>query len=300
LRYTRTMPLTNIEIQKSISELPDNIKNAVINFDWATEILDIAHEHNIQIDEADIFRQQTLLVILGKSSAESYEKKLMAEMNIPKSLATSLVDEANHRIFFELQKRAFSKDELEDLEQNDDDLIYSDRYHEPINHSDVKNILKNEGVELIDEEPKIHDEDLHNEISAILQGTDTPITAPKRENSSLNVSANAHASNKQNDYHEPIETSDLKGIKTNSVDTSILRKQYQTTPEKIFSEEPTQSQKITGRDLGQGNTIISKLDKHIMENPFIAKTDASDVSPSKEEQIREEGDFLEHLNKDEY
>lgn len=291
------MKLTNAEIQKSIAELPDNIKQAVVTFDWAQEILEIAHEHNMQIDDADDFRHQTLLVILGKIRAEDYEKGLVSELGLSKDLAETLVSKANQRIFLALQKRAFPRNgSTIDTENTESTDVSGDPYQESITHNDVKNVLSSEGIELVDEnEVQIFDNDLHNEVSAILSGTE--------KKSSLHVELDPtfksevktqRAEDTPTSYNEPIDSSDLKGIHGHRTDTSIIRTQHQESPDNVFGNKP----RVTGRDFGQGDYKIPTLDKHIMENPFATKTDIITATPTENEQIKKDGDFLSHLKEE--
>ncbi len=293
------MKLSNAEIQQSIAALPDNIKNAVITFDWAKEILDIAHEHNMQIDDADEFRHQTLLVILGKIPAEQYEHNLVSELGFSKQLAASLVDEANSRIFLQLQKRAFSKNNFdnETTTENHDEIISDDPYQEPIEHHELKNILSSEGVHLVDEpEPRIFDNDLHDEVSAILNEVnikDHETTHTETITDDI-PEPNQKPEHTQNPYQEPIDTKDLRGITGHRTNTSIIKTQHHNTPDDIFTDKPRKQ----FPDLGQGDYEFSTIDKHILENPFSAKTETIEASLSENEQIREEGTFLEHLTKE--
>jgi hypothetical protein len=123
------------QIQQALNELPDNIKNTVENFNWAKEILAIARIYEIQIDDIDILRQQTMLVIVGLERAVNYKNNLVTHMNIDDELAEELVYESNTRIFKELQRRAFSKSQ----------------------HTEIADTLREEGIELSDEDTdKLH------------------------------------------------------------------------------------------------------------------------------------------------
>jgi len=276
------MQLTDAQIQQSINRLPENIKQAVVGFDWATEILDIAHKHRLQIDDADNFRHQTLLVILGEVPAEDYEKNLVSEMNISPMVATSLVNDANDHIFQELQKRAFATHTTNSTSNNHDHMVGNDPYLEPLDHADIKDILHSEGIQLVDHhEPEVFDNELHQEVSAILAKTRTsdnpaiekkiasqPEQKPIIKKTGNPIPINKSQPEKAIEYNEPIDDHDLKGIKGHRTNTDIL----------------PQKQKI--------NTL--SLDQRIMENHFTTNNDTIDVSPTATEKIKEEG-FINHL-----
>ena len=109
-------------ILKKIQELPPNIRKAVETFDWSTEVLHIAQDNQIHIDDIETFRNETLLVIVGLTAATDYEKKLVAHMGITHEVAENLVADANQHIFRPLQKMAFSHDDDEYLDDEEEDF----------------------------------------------------------------------------------------------------------------------------------------------------------------------------------
>lgn len=281
------MKLTNLEIQKHIKELPDNIRQAVITFDWAHEILAIAREHNMQIDDADHFRQQTMLVILGILPAEDYLQSIISEVGVSSSTAEQIVHKANTRIFRELQRRAFSK-ETEKTEAEHKDIIL-DPYQEPVAHQDIKDVLSDEGIHLVDEyEPEALDTELHHEVAAIFSGTrnreEEKIELNKEEKPEVSAPAEEEISADPVEYNEPIESQDLRGISSHRTNTEIIAQQA-----------PTTSTTPRIRDLGQGDYVPQSLDKKMFTNRFISKGDSADLSPSETDIIKEEGLFLDHL-----
>jgi hypothetical protein len=101
---------------------------------------------------------------------------------------------------------------------------------------------------------------------------------------------------KINSYNEPIDAKDLQGINGSGIDTTILTTQNQMHPEAAFTQI-NESQEISlERDKSHGLEI--SLDKHLMNNPFIAKGDVIDISPTEQDQIKENGTFLQSLKKE--
>lgn len=105
-------------IQQHIDNLPAHIRRAIKEFDWSEIVLDIAKKHHLGIDEADIFHDQTLLVMLNIEKANNYAMNLVNTLDISQEEAENMVIDANERIFTELQKRAFSSKETSDKEIN--------------------------------------------------------------------------------------------------------------------------------------------------------------------------------------
>jgi len=243
------MKLTEAELQHAIAELPDNIKRAVVQFDWAQVILEIGKDYDMHIDDIETFRYETLLVILGRSDAGEYENILARSLNIPLSKARVLVGKANEQIFSELQHRAFSSDNKENdtiipptspLQKPQND---NDPYHEPISHEDLRGTMRAEGIELLDHDEPFHP---HVEKSGIASETENKIVNPidiHKNNIDYENAAgmddldHSGLSTSNNDYREPIEVDDTTGPKQRSVDTNILKTLHQQEPTGILDTE---------------------------------------------------------------
>ena len=243
------MNLTPRDITKYIAELPDNIRKAVVEFDWAGEVMDIARNHHIQIDDIERFRQETLKVIVGIEPAETYEDRVMEALGVPRATAATLVEEANERIFGELQRRAFSSDDDEQIipPQIQDG---SDPYLEPIDHHDVARHMRDEGIELLD-----HDEPVMN----IHQNQIT--SSSENEHGSPNKVEDDKVEESE-DYREPIEEKDLRGVKQHQADTSILKKMGQVNPDQALDgvdpKEPLEE------------TLDQNLDQNVFNSMVVA------------------------------
>ena len=263
------MRFTNKEIKDLISELPENIREVVIRFNWAEEILAIAKRHNLQIDEVDLFREETLLVILGISSAENYEKKLVQHIGLSDETARILVDEANQNIFSELQRQAFGSKNIETKKETL--FVSNDPYREPIDIKDINTVFKEEGIELLahDTEQNIFPIDIQKDIDELSQSPKDKEQDIEKKRTETLIS-----------YNEDIEDSDYSGIKSHKIDTNILKE----------SSHNIHVQK----NLGDKNLSPQTLDKHILENSFITKGDTIDASPTLQEEIKEEGFFPKH------
>lgn len=276
--YNRDM-INDPLIKKHIQELPKNIRSAVEQFDWSSEILNISQAYHIQIDEIQIFRDETLLVIVGLTAASDFEKNLVKNMGISHELAEKLVAESNEHIFKPLQKMAFAHS--------------TETEEEIIEHDEISNVMSSHGIELVDEfepdpQPVNELQDLANSLfkenNSVVPDSDPefPVNNSSLDEGIPETSSQAH-NDKVINYNEEINESDLRGIANHRIDTSILN---QISPNNAFSEDKAENNNIKNEQ---------SLDADIFENQNISKTEFFNVSPTKEELVVEKGDFLDHI-----
>lgn len=184
-------------IRHALADLPENIQRAVNIFKWEEIIPSIASKYNIQLDEAWIFQEETMKVVVGITPSSAYKKNLMKALSINSQLAESLLFEANTHIFKELQRLAFTSKE----ESVDDDLVRS---------------MKHEGIHLID-----HDEDM----TVVLD--DQP--------EAVYVERTHHEKQRPlTTYHEEISEEDLIGIYGHRINTGDIVKKSNYDVEKTL------------------------------------------------------------------
>lgn len=300
------MKLTNEQVQTAIAKLPANIREAIIHFDWTTEIMNIGRDHHMQIDTIEKFRQETMAIILGYARAKDYEQALI-HAGVEKNTAESVVADANERIFQELQQRAFSH--TDSNQPKEIKIDPSDPYSiEPIEESDIHTALESEGVHLVDHSMEAHPkhEEMDSAIAEITKKLQQGLSATADDNSPEHETETAEPQNPEPEiqnheyqrptsdrfgqslYHEPIDESDMRGIHKHRIDTHILGKESQET----FAEKPLQ--KRSQRDFGQG-ALEQSMDRKIISSPHISKHDHIDLSPSNTEEWKQDGEFLQHL-----
>jgi len=85
-----------------------------MEFSWSRVGLNLAEKYQIQIDEIDIFIEESIMLASGLSTPDEYAENLVVEMGIPKDLAQKLIVDANEQIFLPLQKAAFRKGDTQD------------------------------------------------------------------------------------------------------------------------------------------------------------------------------------------
>lgn len=313
-------------IQDKINTLPENVKHAVEQFDWATEILHIAQDHQLQIDTIESFRRETLLVIVGLTDAADYEKNLVSHMHISDELAEILVSDANEHIFRPLQKIAFTHDRENDKEDR-----------EILNHNEVKDLMNEHGIELVDEfkaEEKPKNElqeladSLFNETKASVSYPQTVIHNSTRnpESDYKNLDSRFRGNDKVIHRNDKVVRGNDKVIRgNNKVDLGERDRVnlHQNTKEKsehtsIEYNEPIESSDLAGiyehrintdilnqtkpEKILQGETLIKKpkeakknIEHRLLNKTHISKTASLDVSPTKAELIKENNEFLKHI-----
>lgn len=237
-------------VEQYLHTLPDNVAKAIENFKWTDVCVEIGEKFHLQIDELEVFKKETLLIAVGAEPASKYQNNLALRMGIPTEIAGQIVDEANDHIFSVLQKMAFTK-------------------QEPETHNEIKNTLKEEGIEIIHDEETLLETDLQNLADSLLGNTNTKEYIIK-ETEEISKTAETETPKKPEaiQYQEPIELSDLAGV-------SKHRTPY----------THHESAKIPD----------TNLSKSLYEKSHLATESSIDVSPSKQEQIKENGDFLRHI-----
>ena len=250
-------------IEKKIKELPQNIQRAIKKSQWEKEISHIAETHHLQIDAMNILMRETLLVIVGLTHAEDFEKNLINHMSIDEELASKLVEDINERVFLLLRKIAFSHEHEEKIHEE-----------EIIPHQELHKTMAEEGITLVDENEDDTNEVIEHHISQVAKEEkkiqETKIQDKKgiEENTDRN---NKEKKDKKIIYQEPIEEKDKLGIYEHRIDTSILSPNRET------------------------NTNTKKIEQKLYSETHISHNEHFDVSPTQAEQIKEDGSFLEHI-----
>lgn len=273
------MKFSHEQINQLISELPDNIRTVVEGFDWAGEVMKIGQAHNLQIDDIEIFHDETLLVVLGKTPATEYENSLMRSMNIDKELADTLVDFANEHIFSVLQKLAFTKTKPEEETEG-------------VEHNELVDEMRSEGIELVHHstEPVIPSK-LGDEITSILSpelNDSTSIETPEPS-----TTENTDQEPPTIIYNEPINLDDTVGIGKHRTNTDILKTNNQNTPEDVFNLDDADLMSTSKNSLQ--DEVTASLPETLRAETFVSKGDTVDTSPTETALAEEVGGFLEQL-----
>jgi len=209
------------KIRHALADLPENIQHAVNIFNWEKIIPSIASKYNIQLDEAWIFQEETMKVVVGISPSSEYKKNLMKALNINSQLAEALLFEANTHIFKELQRLAFnSKDDV------DDDIVSS---------------MKDEGIHLID-----HEEDMTVDFDEVSDHLDEETQVEKQVSPS--------------GYSEEITEDDLIGIYGHRIKTeAILEKKDFHVEESLHGKTRiSKEDSLIVKDINDGHLDVIK------------------------------------------
>lgn len=284
-----------IDIAHALENLPPNIRQAVEDFDWGTEVLGIAREYGIQVDEIDVFQRETMLIIVGLERAQDYQHNLVQHMGISRSLAEQLVQEANERIFEELQKRAFSKEQKSIKNEG-----YSNQGDDNDIHHEIRNEMRSHGIELIN-----HDDD--GETSSSLEnheesrdtqsfnsfetkyedgdnfgGSSEPLNNLNSVTPPQSDSSYSH----RNNYLEELSDDDYRGIGGHRIHVEVSKQEQKVSSEEDISLlEPSDNKKVVSQD----------LDSELFHSPKISRHDSLDFSPQEQDQVKEDGEFLRHI-----
>ncbi len=260
-------------IQNKIKTLPKNIQYALAHFPWHEAISNIAKKYQLQIDEEDILLREVLLVLVGLEDAEKIYENILKHLSLDEKTAGNLIAELNQKVFIPLQRFAFQKEafqeEKTDFSENDSS----------IKKEKLFSALEDEGIQLVEEEE-------HEKPKTSLQALADQLFGKKKINEEENKEAKREE-NKEEEiledgdkkesrdeekekYHEKILFEDLKGIyehRNPAYQNKIIEKKEKSTP------------------------IENKLNKEI----HLGLEKNHNYSPTKKEEILENGDFLKHI-----
>lgn len=251
------------EIEKIISELPNHIRQAVDAIDWGEITKEMQEKFKLHLDDIAAFREQSMLVIVGKLSSDRYADALIYEIGLSKEFARELVDFADKRIFQKLQNNAFGRNQKPEekipaytsqstndpysiIDINDQGEIKNAAHFSPSLNANLKK-------DLADQLSSWQLQNKEEGISNITKNTSSSFKLASREKT---VDPNA--------YREPIEESDLRGIPSmDSLERSSLGQSLQQ-PEQVFSSPLNTQEK---------HEDIPNLEEDLLSQSFIPKND---------------------------
>ncbi len=87
------------QFEEQLAYLPTINQEALKAFDWATELVGIGKNYGLHIDELEDLQIETMLLLVGLTSPDNYEKELIERLAIPPSEAEKIIEQINERIF---------------------------------------------------------------------------------------------------------------------------------------------------------------------------------------------------------
>lgn len=274
------------EIEKIISELPNHIRQAVDAIDWGEITKEMQEKFKLHLDDIAAFREQSMLVIVGKLSSDRYADALIYEIGLSKEFARELVDFADKRIFQKLQNNAFGRN------QKPEEKIpayTSQSTNDPYSIIDIND--QNEGKNIPSYSPSLNanlKKDLADQLSSwqVQSGKENILSSNSSTAGSFKLAPREKPAD-PNAYREPIEESDLRGIPSmDSLERSSLGQSLQQ-PEQIFSS-PLKAQ--------EKREDVPNLEEDLLSQAFIPKNDILNLDDENDILLEEkEGSHLKNL-----
>lgn len=208
------------DLQHDFELLPHNIQETIDNFDWANELLSIAHKYKIQIDELEKLHYETCRLILVKISHKEYISYIVEHLSLSYEVAESLAADVDARIFAELQKRAFGKSDTSKTQKafhEEEDFVIKDPA--------LENLLRQEGV--LGEDPQALQGEIDENIPLKDDATDVTDASGLVEKRFSIVSEPVQ-------YQEPIDELDLMGVRAHRIEHSLGKKKSSLVSKKDF------------------------------------------------------------------
>ncbi|MDD3694027.1 MAG: hypothetical protein PHC89_01385 [Candidatus Pacebacteria bacterium] len=274
------------EIEKIISELPNHIRQAVDAIDWGEITKEMQEKFKLHLDDIAAFREQSMLVIVGKLSSDRYADALIYEIGLSKEFAHELVDFADKRIFQKLQNNAFGRNQ----EPEEKIPAYtSQSTNDPYSIIDIND--QNEGKNMPSFSPSFNanlKKDLADQLSSwqVQSGKEDILSSNSGTAGSFKLAPREKPAD-PNAYREPIEESDLRGIPSmDSLERSSLGQALQQ-PEQIFSS-PLEAQ--------EKREDVPNLEEDLLSQAFIPKNDILNLDDENDILSEEnEGSHLKNL-----
>lgn len=87
------------QFEEQLVYLPEINQRALRSFDWATELVSIGKTYGLHIDELEDLQIETMLLLVGLTSPDEYEKELIERLAISPIEAEKIIQDVNKHIF---------------------------------------------------------------------------------------------------------------------------------------------------------------------------------------------------------
>lgn len=87
------------QFEDQLTYLPTINQEALKAFDWASELIGIGKNYGLHVDELEDLQIETMLLLVGLTSPDNYEKELIERLAISPSEAGKIIEQINDRIF---------------------------------------------------------------------------------------------------------------------------------------------------------------------------------------------------------
>ena len=113
------------KVQEHINSLPENVQNAILEFDWLAPAQDIARRFNLSVSQIDAFIAETMFVVVGMADANDYENNLIENVGVGVEDAKRIELAAENSIFSILQKIAYGSPGQTEQPDRQDEVFQS-------------------------------------------------------------------------------------------------------------------------------------------------------------------------------
>jgi len=120
-------------IAEQYQELPPKLQELLMKPVLTSTIRVIAEKHHLSVDKAVMLENEVVLTLLAFESLESFDERIMAELLIPGSVATSIERDLNEMVFGEVREELDALlEEQERLETTETESLVDDEPSRPV------------------------------------------------------------------------------------------------------------------------------------------------------------------------
>lgn len=92
------------QIQRRMSELPDDVRQAIQSADLGKKLQEIGTKHKFHIDQVGILSDETVLILLGFADPGEFADTLVRELHITPEEAEKVAGDVAEQVFFPIRE----------------------------------------------------------------------------------------------------------------------------------------------------------------------------------------------------
>lgn len=104
---------TNEQLEARKARAPEYIRQLLDSKDFAQTLYKTGDQAGLQVDEIGFLFEETIAMLLGITSPESFRKKLDAEFSVSSEAIDTIVTELNETVFVPLRDAVSKKQEMD-------------------------------------------------------------------------------------------------------------------------------------------------------------------------------------------
>ena len=98
--------------------LPPDMQKVISGSDYYLKLTEICKKYNLHVDQSGALQTETILVMLGLESANSYSSNIQNALEISKESADRIAKDISDSIFVEVRDSLKKIDEMRNLPEN--------------------------------------------------------------------------------------------------------------------------------------------------------------------------------------